>query len=277
MFSTNPEMLTYYNKSGDKEWRRLETLWIEFFVNSAFMRRYLNPKSRILDIGAGPGRYSIALAKSGHSVWVADPAAALIEQAKLHVTEAGVQQHILGFDVLDVRDLGKFPNGSFDAVLAMGPFYHLQDPLDRAIAAREISRVLRPGGFAFLAFIPRTYIVARCLADPGYFKSIEAPEELLKFWTTGCYESSEPGRWTGVYCGRIREMCDLFMDAGLERCQLISSESVTMYMNMERLSSLNQIDEPARYQIETLLIETAEEPEMSGLSFHALYVGKRKL
>ncbi len=267
-------MLTYYNNSGDKEWLRLEAMWTEFFVNSAFLKRYLKPMSRILDIGAGPGRYSIALAQNGHSVWVADPAASLIEQAKLRVAEAGVQDRILGLDVLDVRDLSKFPNASFDAVLAMGPFYHLQEPLDQSIAAREISRVLRPGGYAFLAFIPRTYIVARCLADPGYFKSIEAPAELLKFWTTGCYESSVPGRWTGVFCGRIREMCDLFMDAGLEKCQLISSESVTMYMNMERLASLNQIDALARSQIETLLIESAEEPEMSGLSFHALYIGR---
>ena len=271
----NPEMLNYYNSSGDKEWQRLEAMWIEFFVNSTFVKRYLKPESRILDIGAGPGRYSIALAQSGHNVWIADPAASLIEQAKKRVSELGVQERILGLDVLDIRDLSQFPNESFDAVLAMGPFYHLQNAGDRSIAAREISRVLRPGGYAFIAFIPRTYMVARCLADPGYFKSIATPSELLNFWKTGCYDSGEPGRWTGAYCGRVREMCDLFINAGLEKCQLISSESVTMFMNMERLASLNQIEEPARSEIENLLVECAEEPEMSGLSFHALYIGRR--
>ncbi len=271
----NQEMLTYYNETGDKEWKRLEAMWTEFFVNSAFMKRYLKPESRILDIGAGPCRYSIALAQNGHSVWIADPAASLLEQAMQRANEAGVQERILGFDVLDVRDLSKFSDASFDAVLAMGPFYHLQDTFDRKIAAREISRVVRPGGYAFLAFVPRTYIVARCLADPEYFKSIAAPSELFNFWTNGRYDTSEPGRWTGAFCGKIGEMCDLFIDAGLERCQLVSSESVTMFMNMERLAAMIKMEEPARSQFEKLILECAEEPEMSGLSIHALYIGKR--
>ena len=88
----NQEMLTYYNETGDKEWMRLERMWTEFFVNSSFMKRYLKPESRILDIGAGPGRYSIALAQNGHRVWIADPAASLIEQAKQLASEASVQE-----------------------------------------------------------------------------------------------------------------------------------------------------------------------------------------
>lgn len=271
----NQQMLTYYNDSGDKEWQRLEAMWTEFFVNSTFIKRFLKPNSRILDIGAGPGRYSIALAQNGHSVWIADPAASLIDQAKQRAHEAGVLEQILGFDLLDVRDLGKFSDASFDAALAMGPFYHLQEPLDRILAAREISRVLRPGGHAFLAFVPRTYVVARCLAEPSYFKSIASPNELVNFWATGCYDSGEPGRWTGAFCGKIGEMCDLFINAGLERCQLVSSESVTMYMDMEQMASLHKMKEPARSHFETLILECAEEPEMSGLSVHALYIGKR--
>jgi SAM-dependent methyltransferase len=114
---------------------------------------------------------------------------------------------------LDARDLSLFPDSSFDAILAMGPFYHLQDSADRVLAAREISRVLRPGGHAFLAFIPRTYIIAQCLATPDYFRSIAAPDKLAEFWKTGCYDSIESGRWTGAYCGKIGEMRNLFLES----------------------------------------------------------------
>jgi ubiquinone/menaquinone biosynthesis C-methylase UbiE len=274
--SLNQNMLTYYNDSGDKEWLRLESMWAEFLVNSTFIKRYLKPNSRILDIGAGPGRYSIALAQDGHNVWIADRAVSLIAQAKERVSEAGVKDRILGFNVLDARDLSLFPDSSFDAILAMGPFYHLQDSADRVLAAREISRVLRPGGHAFLAFIPRTYIIAQCLATPDYFRSIAAPDKLAEFWKTGCYDSIESGRWTGAYCGKIGEMRNLFLESGLEQCQLISSESVTMLMDMETLASTGQVSGPERDQIEKLLIEASAEPEMAGLSIHVLFIGKRR-
>ena len=63
----NQEMLTYYNDSGDKEWQRLESMWTDFFVNPTFMKRYLKPESRILDIGAC-GSFNSNLSSNGRVI-----------------------------------------------------------------------------------------------------------------------------------------------------------------------------------------------------------------
>ena len=55
----------------------------------------------------------------------------------------------------DARDLSRWPDASFDAVLSLGPFYHLPVPKDREKAAAEMQRILQPGGRAFVALTPR--------------------------------------------------------------------------------------------------------------------------
>ncbi|HET9167796.1 MAG TPA: class I SAM-dependent methyltransferase [Actinospica sp.] len=102
--------------------------------------------ARILDVGGGPGVYASWLAELGHDVTLVDPVARHREQAADHGTfkvEDG-----------DARALAA-SDDSFDAVLMLGPLYHLVDPADRARALAEAHRVVRPGGAIAAAFISR--------------------------------------------------------------------------------------------------------------------------
>ena len=102
--------------------------------------------ARILDVGGGPGVYASWLAELGHEVTLIDPVARHRDEAASYGTfkvEDG-----------DARALAA-PDASFDAVLMLGPLYHLVDPADRARALAEAGRVVRPGGPIAAAFISR--------------------------------------------------------------------------------------------------------------------------
>src|SRR2546422_2084037 len=138
----------FYSISAEREWMRLEHPTegrLEFAVHKAWIGRFLPPApARILDIGGGPGRYSIWLAERGYRVTLADLSPELLALAKEKAGEAGVElERIVEVNAMDLSPFGA---ESFDAVLCMGPLYHLIEEADRRAVVSELFRVLKPGG-----------------------------------------------------------------------------------------------------------------------------------
>ena len=122
--------------SNRVEWERTITL----------LGRWLPPApARVLDIGGGPGRYGEWLRGRGYSVVLLDPVPKHLAQAQARGLDA-----VLG----DARSL-PFEDASADAVLLMGPLYHLPSAPDRLIALREAVRCVRPGGVVVAAAVSR--------------------------------------------------------------------------------------------------------------------------
>lgn len=120
---------------------------LEFERTKELLARFLPPApARVLDVGGGPGVYAAWLASLGYEVTLVDPVARHREQAAAHGTFA--------VEDGDARALTA-PDGSFDAVLMLGPLYHLVDPADRARALAEARRVAGTGGVVAAAFISR--------------------------------------------------------------------------------------------------------------------------
>ena len=143
----------YYDGRVEEEWARLDASWLEYAVTRHFIAAYLQPASRVLDLGGGPGRYALDLAAEGHSVDLADIAPGNIAFAEEQARRRGVR--LRSSRVVDARDLSAFADASFDMVLNLGPLYHLLDPADRVRAVRETLRVLKPSGHALFAFVSR--------------------------------------------------------------------------------------------------------------------------
>lgn len=145
----------YYAKFN--EWDRLETPEgkFEFQRTLELLEKYLRPQSRVLDLGGGPGRYTIALAQRAHHICLADLSPELLEIAQNKIKEFGVESQIDSVDEVNATDLSKYQSDIFDAVLAFGPFYHLTIEAERKISVSEIRRVLKSGGLVFVSFIPR--------------------------------------------------------------------------------------------------------------------------
>lgn len=145
----HPHIAAYYDQRYDEVHRLSANAFgrLEFERTKELLSRELPPvPAHILDVGGGPGIYAAWLAALGYTVTLIDPVARHLEQAAEHATftvEAG-----------DARAL-RAPDASADAVLLLGPLYHLPDPADRAQALREANRVAKPGGLIAAAFISR--------------------------------------------------------------------------------------------------------------------------
>jgi SAM-dependent methyltransferase len=107
------------------------------------LERHLPPAGRVLDIGGGPGTHAAHLAERGHAVTLVDPVRRHAEQAAARAARPGAAHFAV--QVGEATHLAA-PTASVDAVLLMGPLYHLVDRDDRLAALAEARRVLRPGG-----------------------------------------------------------------------------------------------------------------------------------
>jgi SAM-dependent methyltransferase len=131
-------------------WGRLEAV-----RTRELLRRFLPAApADVLDVGGAEGAYALPLAREGYRVRLIDPVPRHVEAARAAST-AQPAAPLLGVDVGDARDLSNIADRSVDAVLMLGPLYHLIESGDRATALAEAKRVLRPGGVLLAAAISR--------------------------------------------------------------------------------------------------------------------------
>lgn len=125
---------------------------VEFITTMRYVERYLRPGMRVLEIGAGTGRYSHSLARQGYRVDAVELIESNIEIFRQN-TQTGEDIRVIQGDA---RDLGGM--GGYDITLLLGPMYHLFTQEDKERALSEAVRVTKPGGVVFAAY---------CMADPS--------------------------------------------------------------------------------------------------------------
>jgi 2-polyprenyl-3-methyl-5-hydroxy-6-metoxy-1,4-benzoquinol methylase len=257
------------------EWDRLEVFpdgRLEFEVNKSWIQRNLPPPgARVLDLGGGPGRYSIWLAQLGYRVTLADLSTDLIEIAQEKATEA--EAEIEAFVQTNAIDLKELDDDSFDAVLCMGPMYHLLDEKDRHSCAKQLFRVARGGAPVFVAFINRLPVARGMLAEIPPLPA--AIEPLLTRWfETGVFVAPGRGFFTDSYYAHPDEVKPLLEGAGFRTQELIGSETV-LGGSEALLDSLHEKQPHLSEWVMDRLIEVAREPSVVGAAWHLLYIGRK--
>lgn len=275
---TRDDVRAYYAGFGEHEWTRLTDPdgdgVAEFTVTTHTLTMHLPSGARVLDIGGGPGRYAIWLAQRGHRVVLADLAPELLRIARREVERAGVASAIEEIVEADACDLSRWPTAAFDAALCLGPFYHLPEPTDRERAADELARVVRPGGVVFVALMPRLVFLRRTLALADERHHLAQPEFLARLLEHGTFQNDVPGRFTSGYGARPEEVAPFFERHGLATLALLATEGVTAGLGAA-LAELAAGD-PATYRAALdVVVRTAAEPSILGLSNHLLYIGRR--
>ncbi|MBW1604001.1 class I SAM-dependent methyltransferase [Streptomyces sp. JJ66] len=138
----------YYDALGDEESDRLTkdiAGRVSFEVHRRFLASYLEEGQRVLEIGAGPGRFTTVLAEHGGRIVVTDISPVQLRLNEVNVAAAGAQHAVEARHTLDVRDTSRFPDASFDIVLAYG------GPLSYAFgqeheALTGLLRIVKPEG-----------------------------------------------------------------------------------------------------------------------------------
>lgn len=256
----------FYNYAYD-EWSRLERHRIEFEMTKKAMDQYIAPNSEVLDVGGGPGRYSIYLAGQGHSVTLFDLSENLVGQAKENARSAGVKlrQFIAG----SVLELDRYlPDKSFDTVLCMGPMYHLLEEDERAAAIRQCLDRLRPGGTLIVAFISAyAPILEQMKKCPREIRTIK--ESFLGLLKDGrAYDNSG---FTDAYFIDPSNIKPFFRGFDIEAVKLMAAEGVGILCE----DSLQSLPEEEFMEWIDLFYKIADHETVLGSSMHLLYIGRK--
>ena len=149
--STREEIVSSFYGQVDEDGRlkRSRHGQLEYATTMSFIHRYTSPGSRVLEVGAGTGRYSVALAKEGLDVTAVELVESNLAVLRENSREIRNIQSFRG----DATDLGRFGDGSFDITLMFGPMYHLYEPDEVNKAIDEAVRVTKPGGVILFAFL----------------------------------------------------------------------------------------------------------------------------
>lgn len=122
---------------------------LEYFTTMEFIHRFAKAGDSVLEVGAGTGRYSVALAREGFNVTAVELVEKNLEVLKRNI---GYLKNISAMQG-DALNLGQFADESFDVTLVLGPMYHLFTAEDLEKAIDEAVRVTKTGGVIFFAFL----------------------------------------------------------------------------------------------------------------------------
>lgn len=275
-----------YDEWADFQERRLDWMPCELHIHRETLIAHLEPTSRVLDVGAGPGRYAVELLRLGHRLVVGDLSPVLVDAASRVLGDAGFQPGDGQLDDvlrLDARDLGAFDDASFDAVIAFGPFYHLQDADERRRAMAEVSRVVRPGGLIFATFMPRHYwaslalhnVIARGESDdPAADTHVDRLDGLL---SDGLFKGvKSPQLRHGWFC-KVDEIAPAFATVGVEHVALLASSSLAgPWSDPDVWRRFAERPEAIRRRLLDLLLRHAADPHALAFSDQVLFVGRKR-
>lgn len=253
------DVLRYYERGEEDRRLREGDGRLELWRTQDVLRRVLPaPPARVVDVGGGSGVHAEWLAADGHAVELVDP-------VPLHVEQAS---RIPGVTARpgDARDLPE-PDASADAVLLLGPLYHLVERADRVRALREAARVVRPGGVVAAATIgrhaalhdmlrKRRYRGERAVVDASVATGVLRATPEMGFTTAYLHEAGEPPRE--------------FADAGLPGARSYGLEgAVWLFGGLEEL-----LEEDRATVLEALrAVESV--PSLLGVSGHVITVASR--
>jgi S-adenosylmethionine-dependent methyltransferase len=262
------DIADYYNSRPQSEHTRLEEHQLEYDLTWRFLREYLPPKGSILEIGASTGRYTLGLVERGYAVTAVDISAECLKECRNHLAEAGLQEKAQ-FILADARNLSEVTQQDFDAVLMMGPLYHLVVEEDRKMALREAFDRLCLGGVIFSAFISRYGIWGDLLK---YLPElIDDQDQVNSVLLTGRDCESWPKGGFRAYFSTVDEIAPLHEAIGFETIKVIGVEPGISADD----ESYNKLEGERRQRFFEVFYQISAEPSIVGASRHVLYIGRK--
>lgn len=249
----------YYSGYDEDSRLRSKHGMVEFLTTMRYIEKYLRPGMRILEVGAGTGRYSHALAQKGYDVDAVE-----LVQHNIDVFREKTQPgETVTIRQGNAKDLSFFADDTYDITLLLGPMYHLYTVEDQKQALSEAIRVTKKGGIVFAAYCGNDATMVQFCFGRGMLRE-KRYQELVDPVTFKA--SSDPAELFELY--RKEDIDALMAGFRVERLHYVGTDMATNYMR-------SCIDEMEDEFFETYLVYhfyICERADMVGVSHHILDV-----
>ncbi len=267
-----PEVLRFYHDSDEASRLDVEYFPLERARTQEVLGRHLPPPPAVvLDVGGAAGAYSYWLSDQGYEVHLVDPVPRHIRQAE--EAAAGHPAPLASAQVGDARALDR-KGASVDAVLLLGPLYHLQEREARLQALREARRVLRPGGWLFAAGISRFASLLDGLRTGKIFDEPAFAAIVERDLQDGRHrnDTGRPEFFTTAYFHRPEDLAAEASEAGFESPAVHAVEGPGAFLPDFRARWNDPVH---RATLLLFLARVERDPALLGGSPHLLAVARR--
>ena len=272
------DLVAYYNKFNEEKRLQSRHGQVEYHTTMHYIHRYLELLERereadvelgqaasghvenrqteplkIIDIGAGTGRYSVALAAEGYNVTAVE----LVKYNLGILNQKGANVKAYQGNALKLK---RFAGNSFDLALLFGPMYHLHSDADQIQALSEAKRVTRPGGIIMVAYVMNDYSVIKY----GFMENHIA-ERVQNGELTEDFQIRHNDNELYDYV-RLEQINVLNREAGLKRELIIAPDGPADYIR----PVLNAMDEETFELFLQYQLKNCERPELLGASSHTV-------
>ncbi|BDF35214.1 methyltransferase [Lachnospiraceae bacterium] len=261
---TNQYLIDFYNHYNEDNRLALKHGTVEFLTTMRYIEKYISPSDRVLEIGAGTGRYSHALARQGYVV----DAVELVE----HNIEIFNQNTQPGENVTitqgNAMELSSFRENTYNITLLLGPLYHLYSIEDKRQALREAIRVTKPGGVIFAAYV----ISDGCLLDEGFKRgNISVTEYIEKGLIDALTFAAKSDPKDLFELVRKENIDDLMSVFPVTRLHYVAADGCALFMR----EAVDAMDNDTFELYLKYHFSTCEREDLLGVTSHAIDIFKK--
>lgn len=262
---TSQYLCDFYNHYNEDDRLISKHGSVEFLTTMRYIEKYIRSGDCILEIGAGTGRYSHALAGQGYTVDAVELVEYNIEVFRKHIQPKEKITITQG----NALDLSAFPDDKYDMTLLLGPLYHLYTTEEKQMALSEAIRVTRPGGVIFVAYV----ISDGCLLDEGFLRGNISVAEYIK---NGLLDpetfsaKSEPKDLFELV--RKEDIDDLMSAFSTIRLHYVATDGPALLLR----DAIDQMDENTFELYLKYHFATCERADLAGVTSHAVDIFRKE-
>lgn len=259
----------YYDENARKEWQRLDDNPFEFIFTTYMMDKWIQSGDRILDIGGGPGRYSIYYSQKNCDVTLVDLSDGNISLANEKAKEMNLTFPTYVKNCLELEELNL---GLYDHVFLMGPLYHLKEEAEQKKAISIALSHLKQGGKLYVSFILLFAGVLYDLQNPGFVMADFAdPETSASFSQILSGENYTGPAFTSTCFFHQNNILPFMEQFPVKKLSLFGQEGILSPNKFDVMSrSKEEID--TWFEIGKMFLEV---PELLSYSEHAMFIGEK--
>lgn len=216
----NEVVIRFYNTINEEERLQKKSGQVEFLTTMRYIHKYLKPGMKVLEVGAGTGRYSLAIAREGYEVDAIELVERNIDLFRSKVKPGDTVRIRQG----NAMDLSVYNDKTFDITLLLGPMYHIFENIDKKRALEEALRVTKKDGIIFIAY---------CMNEPTLIQYCFQKETIWEDKRKGLL--SEDFIWTpnendAFSLVRTEDILGVTEGYPVHRLHLVATDGATKYM-----------------------------------------------